>query len=101
MSVISAADMLVLNTTFSNTNGTSPQHGVDLEPDSSTEPSNPLRLENLTFRDCRAINNSGAGFGGYLLHAWRALSDGRAVLDREVLHSSDNCSSFFMFFLIL
>ena len=69
MSVISAADMLVLNTTFSNTNGTSPQHGVDLEPDSSTDPSNPLRLENLTFRDCRAINNSGAGFGGYLLHA--------------------------------
>jgi|EP01043_Picozoa_sp_COSAG02_P012069 hypothetical protein len=65
MSVISAQNAKFLNCTFSNTFGTAPQAGVDLEPDPSDVPSDPLRLTNITFQDCVAVNNSGAGFAGY------------------------------------
>ena len=66
--VISAQNLLVINTTFSNTFGTPPASGVDLEPDPSTgphSPYDPLRLTNLTFKNCLAANNQGDGFGGY------------------------------------
>ena len=36
-----------------------------MEPDSSQVPTDPLQLTNITFRNCSAINNSGAGFAGY------------------------------------
>ena len=62
MSVISAQDMTVINTTFSNTNGTGPSGGVDLEPDSSDFASDPMRLTNISFHDCTATNNAGSGF---------------------------------------
>lgn len=65
MSVISAQNAEFINCTFSNTNGTAPEAGVDLEPDPSDVPSDPLRLTNITFRDCVSVNNSGAGFAGY------------------------------------
>jgi hypothetical protein len=58
ISVISVVDMLVVNTTLSNTNGTSPAHGVDFEPDTSKQ-----LLQNITFRNCSSLNNQGAGFG--------------------------------------
>lgn len=57
LSVISVINLLVERCTFSNTNGTDPQAGVDLEPDL---PSNVLT--NVTFRDCVYSGNSGAGF---------------------------------------
>ena len=43
-------------------------HWQDLEPDSSQILGDPLRLTNISFRDCVATNNSGAGFGGYFLN---------------------------------
>ena len=58
ISVISVVNMLAENCTMMNTNGTSPAHGVDFEPDVPTE-----RLANITFRRCSSINNQGAGFG--------------------------------------
>ena len=51
-------NVAVINTTFSNTNGTSPAHGVDFEPDTPNQ-----RLTNITFCDCTSINNQGAGYG--------------------------------------
>ena len=42
---------------MSNTNGTPPQAGVDIEPSLSTHP-----IANVTFRNCTAINNTGHGF---------------------------------------
>ena len=39
--------------------------GVDLEPDSSHTMSDPLRLTNISFINCSAINNTGDGFAGY------------------------------------
>ena len=46
-SVISVINLLVERCVFSNTNGTDPQAGVDLEPDFPSH-----RLTNVTFRDC-------------------------------------------------
>ena len=38
---------------------------MDLEPDSSSVLSDHLRLTNITFKNCTATNNTGAGFAGY------------------------------------
>jgi hypothetical protein len=63
MSVVGIENMLVENSIFSNTGqgaGTPPMCGVDIEPDPHellAEPS-----VNLTFKNCRAINNKGGGY---------------------------------------
>lgn len=44
--------------TFSNTNGTSPQAGVDVEPDKATS-----YIQNIVFEDCYSYNNLANGFG--------------------------------------
>ena len=54
MSVIGAENLLVENCTFSNTWGTAPAAGVDLEPDGPKE-----RLVNCVFRNCQFLNNQG------------------------------------------
>jgi hypothetical protein len=64
MSVISAVDLLVERTIFSNTNGTPPAAGVDLEPDLVVE-----QLTNVSFVDCIARDNFGMGFQMFL-RAW-------------------------------
>ena len=57
MSIFFAKNLLVENCVFSNTSGTAPQSGVDIEPDSAKE-----RLENVVFRNCVAYGNAGNGF---------------------------------------
>lgn len=54
LSVTSAKDLTVLNCEFSDTNGTLPEDGIDLEPDIPEE-----RLENILIKDCRIFNNFG------------------------------------------
>jgi hypothetical protein len=61
MSVCGAVNLLVERVTFSRTNGTAPQAGVDLEPDHPRQ-----LLSNVTFRDCRSFGNTGCGFQAYL-----------------------------------
>ena len=63
MSVIGAVNLLVERTQFSNTNGTAPSAGVDLEPN---HPAN--QLTNVTFTDCTSFGNRGGGLSGYLAH---------------------------------
>ena len=62
MSIFSVKNLLVENCVFSNTSGTPPQAGVDIEPDSAKE-----RLENIVFRNCAAYGNAGNGFEMYLV----------------------------------
>ena len=62
MSVCSVRNLLVENCVFSNTQGTLPQSGVDIEPDFATQ-----RLENVVFRNCQSFGNAGAGFETYLV----------------------------------
>lgn len=57
MSVISAVNLTVENTIFSNTAGTAPAAGVDLEPDFPHE-----ALVNVTFKGCACVGNAGGGF---------------------------------------
>ena len=56
-SVISVINLLVERCTFSNTNGTDPAAGVDLEPDFPSH-----QLTNVSFRDCSYVGNAGSGF---------------------------------------
>lgn len=52
LSIIGAKDMLVERCNFSNTNGTAPSAGIDIEPDGVH-----YDIINVTIRDCMAINN--------------------------------------------
>jgi len=54
LSITSAKDLTILNCEFSETNGTLPEDGIDLEPDIPEE-----RLENILIKDCRIFNNFG------------------------------------------
>ena len=61
LSIIGAKDMLVERSNFSNTGGTAPAAGIDLEPDGVF-----FDLENITIRDCYAVNNTGHGLQSWL-----------------------------------
>ncbi len=54
LSITSAKDLTILNCEFSETNGTLPEDGIDIEPDIPEE-----RLENILIKDCRIFNNFG------------------------------------------
>ncbi len=57
MSIISAQDVWVRNSEFTKSNGTSPEAGVDLEPNNAEE-----RLVNINFSNCKFSNNNSSGF---------------------------------------
>lgn len=61
ISVISAVNLLVENCTFSNTSGTAPQSGIDLEPDAPNQ-----RLQDIVIRNSIFENNQGSGMDVYL-----------------------------------
>lgn len=56
-SVTNAKNVLFKKCTFSNTNGTSPQKGVDVEPDKETD-----YIQNIVFEDCYSYGNTSTGF---------------------------------------
>lgn len=57
ISVISAEDLTIENTTLSDTAGTAPQAGIDFEPDHPED-----RIVNCVMRRCTSANNAGYGF---------------------------------------
>ncbi len=61
ISVISAQNLLVENCVLSGTDGTAPEAGIDLEPDSPDE-----RLVNCVIRNCVMEHNSGHAILVYL-----------------------------------
>lgn len=56
MSVISVDGLKVLKCIFSNTKGTDPQSGLDMEPDDATQ-----FIRNVEIAYCQFIDNAGAG----------------------------------------
>lgn len=56
MSICGATNVYVADSYFTNTNGTAPQAGVDLEPNFAVQ-----RNENITFVKCRFLDNNGVG----------------------------------------
>jgi uncharacterized repeat protein (TIGR01451 family) len=61
MSITSAQDVLVISSSFINSNGTNPQEGVDLEPNWPTD-----RLVNIRFENCVTAGNVNSGFDASL-----------------------------------
>lgn len=61
LSITSGQNILIENCTFSNTGGTPPEAGIDLEPDSPDE-----RLADCVIRNCTVAGNSGHGVLVYL-----------------------------------
>ncbi len=62
MSVFSVRNLLVEDTVLSNTKGTPPQAGLDIEPDLASE-----SLKNVVFRNCTSFGNAGNGYELYLV----------------------------------
>jgi parallel beta-helix repeat protein len=58
ISVVEANGMVIRASTFNNSHGTSPQLGIDVEPDSHES------VANLQIIGCTASGNAGGGFGG-------------------------------------
>ncbi len=56
LSVISCSGLLVRDSLFASTSGTSPMAGIDFEPNRASE-----RLENCVVENCKLIDNSGYG----------------------------------------
>jgi hypothetical protein len=57
LTISNGKDLLIEDCVFSNTGGTAPSAGVDIEPDWAWSD-----LSNITFRRCQFLNNSGNGF---------------------------------------
>ncbi len=56
-SITSVKDATILNFEFSETSGTLPEDGIDIEPDIPEE-----RIENVLIKGCRIFNNFGMQF---------------------------------------
>ncbi len=57
VSVISAKNLLIDHCVFKNTSGTSPQSGLDIEPNKYSD-----ILENIVIKNCKSQENAGRGF---------------------------------------
>ena len=57
ISVISVNKLRIDNCIFQNTQGQSPEGGIDLEPNSETD-----QLNNIVISNCQSIGNAGAGY---------------------------------------
>ncbi|MBN2309343.1 MAG: right-handed parallel beta-helix repeat-containing protein [Candidatus Hydrogenedentes bacterium] len=79
ISVISAVNLLIENCALSSTGGTSPEAGIDLEPNRPEE-----KLVNCVIRNCVMADNAGAGILVYVKNLSRT-SDPVSVLFERCL----------------
>jgi len=77
ISVISAENLLIERCTLRATQGTSPQAGIDFEPNYASE-----RLVNCTLRNCVIEDNRGAGVQLYLKNLKRSSRPISIVIER-------------------
>lgn len=85
MSIIGVVNMLVERTVFTNTNGTAPSAGVDVEPYLPT-----FEITNVSFIDCRASSNNGPGFAFYIAHFNKATVPFGILLSNFTITSGDS-----------
>jgi len=83
ISVISADNLLIENCILTNTRGTSPAAGIDMEPNHSHQ-----RLSNIVVRDCRFIDNDGGGVHHYFGHLTSETEDVSILYDNCHITSS-------------
>jgi hypothetical protein len=86
LSIINAAHVLVEDSHFSNSAGTGPEGGIDLEPDFAW-----AMIENITFRNLTIVGNLGPAFSVALaaLQPFNASIDHRSFSKPCIRHSSD------------
>ena len=70
ISIISTENLKVDNCSFSNTWGTPPCSGVDIEPDKSEQ-----RIKNVVFSGCKFTDNAGDGIEIFLAHTSNESDD--------------------------
>lgn len=70
ISIISVENLTVENCIFSNTWGTPPSSGVDIEPDLHEQ-----RIKNVHFAGCQFIDNAGDGIEIFLAHTTHETED--------------------------
>ena len=70
ISIISVENLTVENCTFSNTWGTPPSSGVDIEPDLPDQ-----RVKNVHFSGCQFVDNAGDGIEVFLAHTTSDTED--------------------------
>ena len=82
-SIVSGKRIRLINSEFTNTNGTAPAAGIDVEPNSSSD-----SLEDIKIIACRCVGNEGSGIEIFL-SAWNSSSN---YVDLEVssLYTRDN-----------
>lgn len=76
MSVEGVDGLLVNNSEFSNTSGTAPECGVDIEPWSSKN-----TVRNVTFSNCQFLNNNNAGL--------LAMAGVMIILDKNIFKGNE------------
>lgn len=72
ISIISAKNLTIRNGLISNTNGTGPSDGIDIEPNVNTE-----HLQNIVIENVRTENNAGSGikfYAGFYAESLNAVS---------------------------
>lgn len=82
-SSVTGYNIVVENSTFSNTEGTAPQSGIDIEPDPTGDDSYNIQINN-----CNFINNKGAGLwitvNSYNIDVTGCLFDGNRFNTRII-----------------
>lgn len=87
ISVISAENLLIENVLITNTQGTAPQSGIDLEPNHAEE-----KLVNITIRNCTTKANKGFGYQFHLVQLKRS-SEPISIRIENCRSIADECGS--------
>ncbi|MGQ9783963.1 MAG: right-handed parallel beta-helix repeat-containing protein [Armatimonadota bacterium] len=87
ISVISAENLLIENVLITNTQGTAPQSGIDLEPNHADE-----KLVNITIRNCTTKANKGFGYQFHLVQLKRD-SEPISIRVENCRSIADECGS--------
>jgi len=81
MSVYSPKNVIIQNSTFSNTNGTAPSSGIDIEPISTLSP------QNILIKNCKFVGNYGSGIQSFIEDSLRPLGENIKVIGCDFINN--------------
>jgi len=91
LSIICASDVLIENSSFTNTSGTDPQAGVLIEPNSPI----PRKCENIVLRNCVMRGNKNWSMGITFYWVPRPLKQEELVADNILLENCELSGKFY------
>ena len=92
MSIISCDNVLAENCQFINTWGTSPESGVDIEPNKAEE-----KVRNIVFRNCRFANNNRWGMLIAVAHINSSVAGTLGVKFENCVFENNEEGEFYLF----